>query len=102
MDDTIRGGRSLDTPNRRDKTHGLYSSCGSERHHHHHHYHLYMRSEKGYWLEDFKKVKPPTFDGEMKKIRRCRSMAAWDESKRLLRKKYLYEKYHDGRVKSSG
>ena len=32
---------------------------------HHHHHHTYRRSE--YFPEDFKKVKPPTFDQETKK-----------------------------------
>lgn len=61
-DDTIKGGISLDTLERRATTHGFYFSSSSKRHHHHYHQHSYRRSEKGYFLKEFK-----TFDGEMKK-----------------------------------
>ena len=44
-----------------------YSSFGSDKNYDHHHSHPYRRSDKGYLLDDFKKEKPPTFDGEMKK-----------------------------------
>ena len=44
-----------------------YSSFGSDRHCDCHHYHPYRRSDRGYFLDEFKKENPPTFDGEMKK-----------------------------------
>jgi len=44
-----------------------YSSCGSERHHDHHHYHPYRRNDRGCFLDEFKKEKPPTCDRDMKK-----------------------------------
>jgi len=44
-----------------------YSGSGSDRHHDLHHYHPYRRSNKGYFLDDFKKEKTPTFYKEMKK-----------------------------------
>jgi len=44
-DDMVRGGKWLDTPNRRGSGYGFYSSSGSNRHHGHHHYHPYKRSE---------------------------------------------------------
>jgi len=34
--------------------------------HVHHHHDPYKRNDKGYSPNDFKKEKPPTFDGEMK------------------------------------
>lgn len=67
-EDMIRDGRFLDTPDRRGDRHGYYSSYGPNRTYDHHHYHPYRRSEKGYFLDDLKKEKPPTFDGEMKKL----------------------------------
>jgi len=64
--DTVRGGRSLDTSDRRIGMYGHHSSSSSRRHHHnHHHHHPYMRGE--YFLDEFNKAKTPTFDGEMKK-----------------------------------
>jgi len=35
-------------------------------HHDHHRYHPYRRSDMGYFLDEFNKLKPPTFDEEMK------------------------------------
>lgn len=64
-DDTVRDGRFLDTPNRRGSGHGIYSSFGSDRYHGHHHYHPYRRSDREYFSDQFKKAKPPTFDGEI-------------------------------------
>lgn len=44
--------------------HGHHSSSSSRKHYHHyHHHHRYIRSE--YFLEELKKFKPPTIDGEM-------------------------------------
>lgn len=65
--DTIRDGRLLDTTNRIRDRHMYYSSFGSDRHHDHHRYYPYKRSDMVYFLDEFKKVKPPSFDGEMKK-----------------------------------
>jgi len=57
----------LDTPDRRSDGHRYYSSFGPDRHYGHHCYHPYRRSDRGYFSVEFKKEKPPTFDGEMKK-----------------------------------
>jgi len=65
---------------------GLYSSSSSERHHGHHWYHPYRRSERGYFLDDFKKAKPSTFDGEFKKLEDAK---AW-----LLGIKKLFEMHN--------
>jgi len=46
---------------------GLYSSSGSDKYHGHHCYHPYRKNERGYLPNEFKKVEPPTFDGELKK-----------------------------------
>jgi len=64
--DTVRGGRSLDTLDNRIGMYGHHSISSSRRHHHsHHHHHPYRISE--YLIEEFKKFKPHTFHGEMKK-----------------------------------
>ena len=68
--DIVRDGRLLDTPNRRGNELRHYSSFGSNRHHDHHdhhHYHPYRRNDRGYLPNEFKKEKPPTFDGDVKK-----------------------------------
>jgi len=54
----------LDTPDRRGHRHKYDSSSELDRHHDHH---PYRRSDRGYFPCEFKKAKPPTFDGEMKK-----------------------------------
>ena len=72
--DIVIGGRSLDTPNRRGNTYGFHSSASFERYHLHHCHHPYKRSERGYLPKDFKKAKPPTFDGEMN---RSEDAEAW-------------------------
>ena len=36
--------------------------------HGHHHYHPYKRNERGYFLDELKKSKPCTFNGELKKL----------------------------------
>lgn len=41
-----------------------YSS--SDRYHDCHCYHLYRRRDRGYFMDEFKKVNPPTFYGELK------------------------------------
>jgi len=66
-DDTIKYGRALDTLDRRGDGHRYYYSSSSDEHDDRHHYHPYKRSDRGYFPDEFKKAKPPTFDGEMKK-----------------------------------
>jgi len=66
--DTVRDGRLMDTPDRKRNEYNYYSSFGSNRHHHHHHHHRYRRNDKGYFPGEFKKLKPPTFDGDLKKM----------------------------------
>ena len=66
-DDTVIDGRFLDTLKRRRDRDRYYSSSDLDRHYDHHHYHPYRRSDSGYLPDEFKKAKPPTFDGEMKK-----------------------------------
>lgn len=68
MDDIVRGGRWLDIPDRRGSYYGFYSSSGLEMHYGYHHHHPYRRSEKKYSPNEFKKAKPPIFNGEMKKL----------------------------------
>jgi len=63
----VRDGRLLDTLDRRGDEHMYYSSFGSDRHHDRHRYHPY-RNDRGYFLDEFKKVKPPTFDVDMKNL----------------------------------
>ena len=67
-DDTIRDGRFLDTPDRRGDGHKFYYSSRFDRYHGYHHYHPYRRNDRGYLLEEFKKAKPPTFDGDLKNL----------------------------------
>lgn len=67
IDDTIRDGRFLDTPDMRGDGNMYYSSSVSVRYHGHHHYHPFRRSDRGYLLDEFNKEKEPIFDGEMKK-----------------------------------
>lgn len=45
-----------------------YSSFGSDKHYDHHRYHTYKRSDRGYFPNEFKKEKPPTFDRDVKKL----------------------------------
>jgi len=65
--DIVRDGRLLDTSYRRGDEYMYYSSYGSDRHHDRHRYHPYRRNDRGYLLDEFKKAKLPTFDGDMKK-----------------------------------
>ena len=62
----VRDGILLDTLDRRGDKNSYYSSFDSDRHYDCHRYHPY-RSDRGYFLDEFKKVKSPTFDGDMKK-----------------------------------
>jgi len=63
----VRDGRLLDTLDRRDDGHMYYSSYGSDRHYDRHHFHPYRRSDRGYFSNEFKKAKAPTFHGDLKK-----------------------------------
>lgn len=64
--DIVIVGRSLDTHDKRTNMYGHHYSSSSKRHHYNHHcHHPYRRRES--FPEEFNKVKPPTFDGEMKK-----------------------------------
>ena len=67
IDMTVKDGKLLDTSDRRGDRHRYYSSSGSNKHRDRHRHHPYRRSDRGYFLDEFKKEKPPTFDGEMKK-----------------------------------
>ena len=64
----MRDGRLLDTPYMRGDEYTYYSSSGFHRHHDIHCYHPYRRSDRGYLPDEFKKAKPPTFDGDVKKL----------------------------------
>ena len=65
--DIVRGGKLLDTPDRRTSMYGYHSSSSSRKHHHsHHRHHPYRISE--YFPKEFKKFKLHTFDGEMKNL----------------------------------
>ena len=68
MDDTVRNGRFFDTSNRRDDGYGFYSSSGLDMCHSRHYCHPYRRSDREYFLDEFKKCKLTTFDGELKKL----------------------------------
>jgi len=57
----------LDTPERRGDEYRYYSSSSSNRHHDHRHYHPYRRNDRGYFSDELKKKKLPTFDGDVKK-----------------------------------
>lgn len=73
----------MDTSNRRGDRHKFYSSSSSSRNYGRHCYHPYRRSDKGYFLNEFKKAKPPTFDGDLKK--------SWDEKSWLLAMNKFFE-----------
>ena len=64
----IIDGRFLDTPDKRGSNYEFYSSCGLDKYHGHHHHYPYRTSERRYLPNEFKKSKPPTFDGELKKL----------------------------------
>jgi len=57
----------LDTLDKKGDGHRYYSSSGSHRNYDHHRYHPYRRSDRGYFPEEFKKAKPSTCDGDLKK-----------------------------------
>jgi len=64
----------LDTLDRRRDRRRYDCSSDSDKQYDHHLYHPYRRSDKGYFLEEFKKAKPPNFDGEVKK---SQDVEAW-------------------------
>ena len=61
-------GRLLDALDRRGDGHRYYSSFCPDRNYYHHHYHPYRTTDRGYFLYEFEKAKPPTFDGHLKKL----------------------------------
>jgi len=63
----MRDGRLLDTPDRRGNEYKYYSSSSFDIHHDRYRYHPYRRSYRGYLLDEFKKTKPPNFDGYVNK-----------------------------------
>lgn len=86
--DTIRGGRSLDTPNRMTGMYGNHSNSSSRRHHHNfHHHHPYRK--RAYLPWQFKKMKTPTFDGEIKKPKYAQ---AWFLG---LKKSFIFHSYSE-------
>ena len=79
-------GRFLDTLYITGDEYRYYTSSGSDIHHDHHHYHPYKRNDKGYFSDEFKKANPPTFAGDLDKLKYAK---AW-----LLGLKKLFE-MHD-------
>lgn len=63
----IKDDRFLGITDRRGDGNRYYSSSGSDMHYDCYCYHPYMRSDMGYFPDEFKKAKPPTFDGDLKK-----------------------------------
>lgn len=76
----------MNTSDERGNGHRFYSSSSSNRNYYCYRYHHYRRSDRGYFLDDFKKAKPPTFDGDLKKLE---DVKAW-----LLGMKKIFE-LHD-------
>lgn len=64
----IKYGKFLDTLDKRGDGNRLYSSSGSDMYHGYHCYHPYRRNNMGYFPNEFKKEKPPTFDEYLKKL----------------------------------
>ena len=64
----VRDGNLTDTLDRRVEEYRYNSSSGYDRHHDCHHYHPYRRNDRGYFPDEFKKAKPPMFDGDVKKL----------------------------------
>lgn len=88
-DDSVKSGKFLDAPERRASMHRFYSSFTSKRHHLHRRQHHYRRIERGYSPKEFKKTKPPTFDGEMTK---SKDVEAWLLGIRKILKLHDYSK----------
>ena len=82
-DDIARDGRFLDTPNQGGDVQRYHSSSSSDRPYDRHRYHPYRRSARGYFPDEFKKYKPPNFDGDLKKLE---DAEAW-----LLKMKNFFE-----------
>lgn len=61
----MRDRRLLDTLDRRGDEYRYYSSIGFDMHHDHHRYDPYKSSDMGYFLNEFTKEKPPTFDADV-------------------------------------
>ena len=95
INDTVRDSRLLDTPNRRGGKDRYYSSFGSHKHDDRHRYHPYRRSDMGYLPDDFKKLKPPTFDREMKKSQDAK---AWMLGMRKFFKLHDYSENMKGKI----
>lgn len=73
--ETVRGGRSLNTPYKRIGMYGHHSSSSSKRRHYsHHHHNPYRRRE--YLPKKFNKVKHPTFDKNMKKLEDAKALVS--------------------------
>jgi len=65
-DEMNKYGRILDTPDKRGDGHMFYSSSNYDMHYDHHHYHTYRSGDRGYFPDEFKKVKPHIFYGYFK------------------------------------
>lgn len=64
----VSDGKFLNPSGRRGDEYRYYSSSIFNRHHDRHHYHPYRRNDTRYLLDEFNKEKPPTFDGDVKKL----------------------------------
>jgi len=64
----IKDSRLLDTLDRRGDGHRFHSSYGFDRYNVYHRYHPDKRSDRGYFPDEFKKVKQPTFDRYLKNM----------------------------------
>jgi len=60
----VRDGRLLDILDRTGDEYRYYSSSSSDKHHGHH---SYRGSDRGYLPDEFKRLNPPTFVGDVKK-----------------------------------
>lgn len=85
----------MDTPKRRRDRHKYESSSDSDRHYDHHQYHPYRRNDRGYFSDEFKKEKPPTFDGE---IKRSQDAEAWLLGMRIFFRLHDYSENMKDRV----
>ena len=68
-DHMVRDGKILDTSDKRRDSHSYHSSFGSNTHDDRYHYHPYKRNDRGYFPDEFKKAKPPTFHGYLNKMK---------------------------------
>jgi len=64
----VRDDRLLGALHRRGDEYMYYSSSSFDRHHDHHLYHPYRRNDRGYFPNEFKEWKPPTFDANAKNM----------------------------------